>query len=109
MSSSSHPLPAAAELVVEREHVEGLLAGGRVVAVEDRVEEVGAAVDEVPLGGELDAEAGGELVGRRLRQVLDPAALDLAYGERPVGVDQRIAVAALPRGRPRRAAAARPR
>ena len=80
-----------------------------MVAVQDGVEEVGAAVDEVSLRRELDAQPGSELVGGGLRQVLDPAPLDLAYGERAVGVDERVVETPLGEGGIRTCAAAPPR
>ena len=84
------------QLVVEGEHVERLLAGGRPVAVQHGVEERGGARRPVPLrrgtrGARTPATSCAVAPGVSSRR----PALDLAHGQRPEAVDERVLVPAL--------------
>ena len=95
-ASSSRPR----QRVVEVQYVVRILGPGRVVAVQRRVEEVGAASDRPPWVGVRRGQARRDLVGGGPGLVAQPAALDLANGERPERVDQGVGVAARRRARP---------
>ena len=72
-----------------------VVATGRTVAVVGGVEDVGAPADALALVGVRRGEGGRDLVGGGAGLVSQPAALDLAHGQRPEGLHHRVVVPTL--------------